>query len=293
MPRHSVCRVTRDPAAAPKGAAALLLAPLGLIYLLFLLAPISFFLAVSFLKYSATQLYTSTPTLENYQRLLFDPFYTRIILDTFRISATVTVITAVLAYAMAIELFRAGSTLRGLMIFAAVAPLMLGVIARSYGWIVVLGQSGLVNRVLLATGLISSPITFIGTEFTVIVALVHFMIPYMLFTIFSALAGQDRQLVPAASTLGARPVRAFLEVTLPLSRPGVMMGSALVFTLSAGSIVTPTLLGGRQVAMIGQTVYELVMSTFNWPLGAAAACILVLCQLVVMFLYLGRARHAG
>ena len=285
--------MTRDQASVHTGMAAVLLTPLGLIYVLFLIAPISFFLAVSFLKYSATQLYTSTPTLDNYGRLLFDPFYTRIIFDTFRISAIVTLITALFAYAMALQLVRVGGAWRGIMIFAAVAPLMLGVIARSYGWIVLLGQNGLVNRVLMATGLSAEPVTLLGTEGTVIVALVHFMIPYMLFPIFSTLAGQDRQLVPAASTLGAKPLRAFFEVTLPLSRPGLMMGSALVFTLSAGSVVTPALLGGRKVAMIGQTVYELVMSTYNWPLGAAAACILVLCQLVVMFLYLGRSRRVG
>jgi putative spermidine/putrescine transport system permease protein len=293
MPRHTEFRVTRDPASASKGMAAFLLTPLGVLYVLFLIAPISYFLAVSFLKYSATQLYTSTPTFENYGRLLFDPFYTRIILDTFRISAIVTVITAILAYAMAFQLVRVGGTLRGLMIFGAVAPLMLGVIARSYGWIVLLGQDGLVNRMLLASGLTSTPLTLLGTEGTVIVALVHFMIPYMLFPIFSSLAGQDRQLVPAAASLGARPLRAFLEVTLPLSRPGLVMGSALVFTLSAGSVVTPALLGGRHVAMLGQTIYQLVMSTFNWPLGAAAACILVLCQLAVMFLSFGRSRRAG
>jgi ABC-type spermidine/putrescine transport system permease subunit I len=285
--------MTRDPAAGQKGVAAVLLTPLGLLYILFLIAPISYFLAVSFLKYSPLQLYTSTPTLENYGRLLFDPFYVRIILDTLRIAAIVTAITAVLAYAMALELARVGGAWRGIMIFAAVAPLMLGVIARSYGWIVLLGKDGLVNRTLMALGLTSVPLTLLGSEGTVIVALVHFMIPYMLFPIFSALAGQDRHLVQAASTLGARPLRAFFEVTLPLSRPGLLMGSALVFTLSAGSIVTPALLGGRHVAMIGQTVYELVMSTFNWPLGAAAACILVLCQLVVMFLYLGRSRHVA
>jgi ABC-type spermidine/putrescine transport system permease subunit I len=283
----------RDPAAGQRGVAAALLTPLGLLYVLFLIAPISYFLAVSFLKYSPLQLYTSNLTLENYGRLLFDPFYTGIIVDTLRIAAIVTAITAILAYAMAFELARVSGAWRGIMIFAAVAPLMLGVIARSYGWIVLLGQDGLANRTLMALGLTSSPLTLLGTEGTVIVALVHFMIPYMLFPIFSALAGQDRHLVQAASTLGARPLRAFFEVTLPLSRPGLLMGSALVFTLSAGSIVTPALLGGRHVAMIGQTVYELVMSTFNWPLGAAAACILVLCQLVVMFLYLGRSRRVA
>lgn len=275
------------------GLAALLLAPGSLLYLLFMIAPISFFLAVSFLQYSPRELYTSTPTLSNYGRLLFDPFYTHIIFSTFRISAIVTVISAVLAYAVAFQLSRVRGSLRGILIFLVVAPLMLGVIVRTYGWIVLLGQNGLVNRVLVALGLVSDPASMLGTEGTVIVALVHFMVPYMVFPIFSALVSQDPQLVPAASTLGARPLRAFVEVTLPLSRPGLVMGAALVFTLTAGSVVTPALLGGRSVAMIGQTIYELVLTTFNWPLGAAAAALLVACQLVILFVYFGRTARAG
>ena len=283
--------MSADTGASPRGAAALLLTPIGLLYILFLIAPISYFLAVSFLKYSPQFLYTSQPTLDNYGRLLFDPFYTHIIFNTFRISAIVTGITVVLSYAIAFQLSRVTSTWRGILIFLVVAPLMLGIIARTYGWIVLLGQNGLVNRTLVALGFVANPVTLLGTEGTVTVALVHFMIPYMVFPIFSALAGQDPQLVPAATTLGARPLRAFLEVTLPLSRPGLVMGAALVFTLTAGSVVTPALLGGRNVPMIGQTVYELVMSTFNWPLGAAAAVILVACQLIVLFLYFGRGRR--
>jgi ABC-type spermidine/putrescine transport system permease subunit I len=285
--------MSREPGSPTGGLAALTLAPIGLLYALFLVAPISFFLAVSFLQYSPSALYTATPTLANYARLVLDPFYTNIIWSTFRISAIVTVVSALLAYAIAFQLSRVRGSWRGILIFLVVAPLMLGVIVRTYGWIVLLGQYGLVNRVLVALGLVTNPVSLLGTEATVVVALVHFMMPYMVFPIFSALVGQDPQLVPAASTLGARPLKAFLEVTLPLSRPGLVMGAALVFTLTAGSVVTPALLGGRDVAMIGQTIYELVLTTFNWPLGAAAAALLVACQLVILFLYFGRTARVG
>jgi ABC-type spermidine/putrescine transport system permease subunit I len=113
----------------------------------------------------------------------------------------------------------------------------------------------------------------------------------MTFPIFSALVGQDPHLVPAASTLGARPIRAFLEITLPLSRPGMVMGCGLVFTLTAGAVVTPALLGGRNVMMMGQMIYQLVLSTLNWPLGAAFAVVLVLCQLLMITLYFRKTRQ--
>ena len=162
---------------------------------------------------------------------------------------------------------------------------------RTYGWIVLLGSQGLVNRLLLALHLIAKPVSLLNSEPTVIVALVHLLIPFMTFPIFSSLVGQDPHLVPAASTLGARPLRAFFEVTLPLSRQGVVMGSGLVFTLTAGAVVTPALLGGRSVMMMGQTIYQLVLSTFNWPLGAAFAVVLILCQLLVISLYFRKTRQ--
>jgi ABC-type spermidine/putrescine transport system permease subunit I len=279
--------------APPKGFAAAMLAPITLLYLFCLLAPISYFLAVSFLRYSPAELYTLTPTLENYARLLSDAYNVGVIAETFRVAAVVTAVTLVLGYALAYFLSRAAPAWRGLFIFLVIAPLMTGVIVRTYGWIVLLGMDGLVNRVLMALGLVARPLQLLNSEPTVIVALVHLMLPFMVIPIFSALVGQDPHLVPAASTLGARPLRAFLEVTLPISRSGVVMGSALVFTITAGAVVTPALLGGRDVMMMGQMIYQLVLSTFNWPLGAAFAFVLVLCQLVVIALYFRRTRHAG
>jgi ABC-type spermidine/putrescine transport system permease subunit I len=279
--------------APPKGFAAAMLAPITLLYLFCLLAPISYFLAVSFLRYSPAELYTLTPTLENYARLLSDAYNVRVIAETFRVAAVVTAVTLVLGYALAYFLSRAAPAWRGLFIFLVIAPLMTGVIVRTYGWIVLLGMDGLVNRALMALGLVARPLQLLNSEPTVIVALVHLMLPFMVFPIFSALVGQDPHLVPAASTLGARPLRAFIEVTLPISRSGVVMGSALVFTITAGAVVTPALLGGRDVMMMGQMIYQLVLSTFNWPLGAAFAFVLVLCQLVVIALYFRRTRHAG
>jgi len=283
--------MTRDPDSRSGAFAATLLSPIGMLYGMFLVAPISFFLLVSFFRYSPQQLYLPTLTLDNYTRLLFDPYYRGIIATTFRIAAVVTLATLGLGYALAYFLSRVGHAWRGILMFLVVAPLMTGVIVRTYGWIVLLGSDGLVNRALVALGFVRTPVQLLNTEPTVIVALVHIMLPYMVFPIFSALVAQDPHLVPAASTLGARPGRAFLEVTLPLSRPGIVMGSALVFTLTAGAIVTPALLGGRDVIMMGQTIYQLVLSTFNWPLGAAVAALLVLCQLLVIGVYFRKTRR--
>lgn len=261
----------------------LLFAPITLIYLLFLILPVSFFLALSVLKYHPNDLYQPILTLENYRRLLFDGFYLAIIGRTLKIAAIVTLVSLAIGYPLAYFLARTRTAWRGVLMFLVIAPLMSGVIVRTYGWIVLFGTEGLVNSVLKAIGLINAPLQLLNTQFGLIVALVHILVPYMVFPIFSALASLDRNVERAASTLGARGWRVFFEVTLPLSRSGIVMGSALVFTLTAGAVVTPALMGPRDARVLGQMVYELVSSVLNWPLASAAASLLVLCQFLIIF----------
>ena len=260
----------------------LLFAPITLIYLLFLILPVSFFLALSVLKYHPNDLYQPILTLENYRRLLFDGFYLAIIGRTLKIAAIVTLVSLAIGYPLAYFLARTRTAWRGVLMFLVIAPLMSGVIVRTYGWIVLFGTEGLINSVLKAVGLINTPLQLLNTQVGLVVALVHILVPYMVFPIFSALASLDRNVERAASTLGARGWRVFFEVTLPLSRSGIVMGSALVFTLTAGAVVTPALMGPRDARVLGQMVYELVSSVLNWPLASAAASLLVLCQFLII-----------
>jgi putative spermidine/putrescine transport system permease protein len=272
----------------------LLLAPITLLYVVGLLAPISFFLVMSVFRYEALELWIPTVTGENFVRLFGDAYHRTIILRTLRIALLTTVGTLLLGYPLAYFLARTASAWRGVLMFLVIAPLMTGVIVRTYGWIVLLGAEGTVNKVLVGLGVVDRPVQILQTERAVLIALVHILLPYMVFPIFSTLAGQDPNLVRAASTLGAGRWRAFREVTLPLSRPGILMGSALVFTLTAGAVVTPALLGGKDVQMLGQTIYELTLSTLNWPLASAVAFVLVACQFCILLLYFrgGRRRAA-
>jgi len=268
----------------------LFVTPIGLLYLLILLAPLSYFLLLSIFKYSAFEMYLFEPTAENYQRLLFDPYYRGVIYRTLRIAATTTVFTLLVAYPLAYFLARYGGPGRGVLMFLVIAPLMSGVIVRTYGWIVLLGAEGTINTALIWLGAIQRPIQILRTEFAVIMAMVHILLPYMVFPLFSAIVAQERNLEQAARTLGASNLRIFLEVTLPLSRPGIVMGSVLVFTLTAGAIVTPQLLGGKEMKVLGILIYDLVLTTLNWPLASAVASLLVLLQFSVIVLYFRGAR---
>lgn len=268
-----------------------LLAPIGVFYGVFLVAPVSFFLLLSVFRYDAFALYRPVITGENFARLLLDPHYRGIIALTLEIAALTTLFSLLLGYPLAYLLARTRSAWRGVLLFLVVAPLMTGVIVRTYGWIVLMGSQGLINGALLWLGIVAQPLQILNTQTAVVIALVHILMPYVVFPVFSALAAQDPNLERAASTLGASRLRIFTEVTLPLSRSGVVMGSVLVFTLSAGAVVTPTLLGGKNVAMLGQLIYDLVLHTLNWPLASAVALILVAMQFAIIFVYLRGSRR--
>lgn len=275
------------------GFARILLSPIAVLYLLFLIAPISFFLAMSVFRYDPLELYVPTVTADNFVRLIDDSYYRNIIFRTLKISFLTAFFSLLLGYPLALFLARTRSAWRGVLMFLVIAPLMSGVIVRTYGWIVLLGSEGAINRLLLSTGLIEQPLSILHTETAVLIALVHILMPYMVFPLFSSLSSQDPDVERAASTLGAGRIRTFFEVTLPLSRAGITMGSALVFTLAAGAVVTPALLGGREVKMLGQQIYELVLSILNWPLASAVASILVICQFFIIALYFRAGRRRG
>jgi putative spermidine/putrescine transport system permease protein len=270
-----------------------LLAPIGLVYVLFLLAPVSFFLSLSLQTYDPFTLYRAELTGANFARLVFDPYYRGILGTTLKVAALTTLSSLVLAYPLALFLARSRSAWRGVLLFLVVAPLMTGIIVRTYAWIVILGSEGTLNSALLHLGFVDQPLRLLGTETAVTVGLVHILMPYMVFPLFSAISGQDPDLVRAASTLGASRVSAFLAVTLPLSVSGILMGSVLVFTLAAGAVVTSALLGGTSVVMLGQTIYDLVMRGLNWPLASAAACLLIGAQLFIVAVYLKGGRRGA
>lgn len=274
-----------------RGFGVVLIAPIAIFYTIFLIAPIAVFLTMSVFTFDAFALYKVELTGQNFTRLLFDPFYRAIIGLTLKVAMMTTAASLLVSYPLAYLLSRTRSAWRGILLFLVVAPLMTGVIVRTYGWIVLMGSEGLINRALLWLGLIAQPLKILNTETAVVIALVHILMPYMVFPVFSALASQSPDLVQAASTLGAGRVRSFAEITFPLSRSGLVMGSVLVFTLSAGAVVTPALLGGKDVLMLGQQIYDLVLHTLNWPLASAVALILVALQCAITFIYLRGSRH--
>jgi ABC-type spermidine/putrescine transport system permease subunit I len=165
---------------------------------------------------------------------------------------------------------------RATLILGMVAlPWFTSLLVRSFAWMVLLGQAGIVNRALLAAGVIDLPLPLLYSEFGVHIGMIHILLPYMVLTLYSVMRGIDRGLLRAAEASGASPLRAFCYVYLPLSLPGIMGGSLLVFIMAIGFYVTPALLGGPRQMMIAQIITSEMVESLNWEFGAALAALLL------------------
>jgi putative spermidine/putrescine transport system permease protein len=253
-------------------------------FALFLVIPQVFMFAVSFLKYKPMEIYVPEFTLENYLRFLRDPFYWGVLWYTMWLSLVVTFFSLVLGYPLAYFLARTHSKRKGLYLFLLLVPLMVGIIVRTYGWIVIFGREGMINNFLLGLGVVQAPIKILFTETAVVVGIVEVLMPYMVLPIVSSIQRISMNLEEAAASLGANKLHVFLHVLIPQSLPGVLSGCIIVFTLTAGAIVTPALLGGPQMHMMGTLIYQLMISTLNWPFGSATAFVLLIMEFLAVFL---------
>lgn len=218
--------------------------------------------------------------LKYFIKFLTDTFYLKILGDTVLISVESTAICLLVGYPVAYFLARTKSRIKNLLLIATVFPFLVSAVVRAYGWMVVLGQNGLLNQFLQAIGLIDKPLEIMYTYKAVLIGVVHLLLPYMILSITSVIQNIDENIEYAANSLGASPVQTFLKVTLPLSSPGIISGCILVFTLSMTSYVTPKLLGGVKFRMMSTMVNQEVNVNFNWGFASAISYILLLCILI-------------
>lgn len=222
-------------------------------------------------------------TAAHYLAFATNPVVRRAFVNTLRISVIVTVVCLVLGYPVAYAIAR--SPRRHLLIFLLVSPMLMDVLVRTYGWLVMLSQGGLVNVLMTGLGLWPAPRRLIYTELSVVLELIHELVPFMVLPIASALEHVDPSLREAAMNLRAGPVRTFLFVTLPLSVPGVVAGTLLTFALAMSAFSAPLILGGGNVTTMTMLMRQQMFATLNWPLGSAQAVVLVLVVLAILAVY--------
>jgi len=250
----------------------LFVGPYGLYLLAFLVVPFLNVALLSVYLHSPTKIAVPTFTMDNYAKL-WDVYYANLFLRTLRVSLVVTGVCAVLGYPLAYFLARSRPRITTLGLFLLIVPLMVSTVIRVFGWMVILGSEGLVNHGLRLLGA-SEGIRILQTEGAVIIGLAQQNMPFMVLPIMAAIERISPSIEEAAQNLGASWGQMFLRTILPLSMPGLVSGSLLAFSVSMSAFVTPALMGGRRSRMVGQEIYEEVLSAYNWP-GAASLTIVL------------------
>ncbi|MEO3796768.1 ABC transporter permease [Nonomuraea sp. B10E15] len=247
--------------------------------------PLAWLLRMSFNRGDSTGFIEETFTLDSYAQFVGDSYYWDMAWETTLLGLGVTVLTILVSYPIALFLVRTESKFKGILVALAVAPLLTSSVVRTYGWLVLLGNQGVVNQALLGAGLVDQPLALINNRLGVYIALVEIMMPYMILCLLAGFGRFNPELEHAAQSLGANRWRTFWRIVWPLSMPGVLTGALLVFVLTISSFVTPRLVGGGKVFYLATEIYDQATATLNWPFAAAIAFILLALFAVVIVIY--------
>ena len=223
--------------------------------------------------------------LGNYAYLWQDPLYLAAYLNSLKVAAISTLLCLLIGYPMAYGIARAPTGWRIVLLMLVILPFWTSFLIRVYAWIGLLQGNGLINHVLLSLGLIDQPLVLLHSNFAVYLGIVYSYLPFMILPLYATLVRMDTTLLEAAADLGCPPWKAFLTVTLPLSMPGVIAGSLLVFIPAVGEFVIPDLLGGPDSLMIGKVLWTEFFSNRDWPVAAAVAVAMLLIILVPLLLF--------
>ncbi|WP_179213695.1 ABC transporter permease [Halorubrum vacuolatum] len=240
-------------------------------------------MAISLFEYDPITLIEWTFTTEFYERLLLEEFYRGVLWYTVQLAFLVSICCVIFGYPIGYYIAKTTPLRRQLALFAVFLPLMVGVVARVYGWIALFAGNGIVNTYLERT--LGLQFNLLNNTFSVTVGLFSLFLPLVVLPVYSAVDDMPDSLVPAARNLGANRLQAFLKVELPLSLPGVISGTIFVFVLTMNSVVTPKLLGGRTDLTLGVIMYDNAVMALNWPFASAAGTVLTITTLILIYLY--------
>ncbi len=260
----------------------LLPAPAMLLVALFLLLPLVLMLRFSFDKFTPGELLAGAFTFENYLKFFSDSFYQRVLGTTVFVSVTTTALCLAMALPLSYYISRLENPrFKSTLIILVVLPLLMGNAVRTAGWMVILGDRGVFNAILVSLGL--SAQTLLYTPTAVIIGLTSVLLPFMVITLQSVMEGIDRRLEEASLNLGAGPLTTFAKVVVPLAMPGIVAGTVLCLILSMNAYATPVLIGGPKFHMMAPTIYDQVTQGANWPFGSALAFVLMTVTVILTF----------
>ena len=247
---------------------ALLLGPALLVNLAIFVAPVANLAALSFHETRPSGGVGPGPTLSTWQGLLDDPYYLELVGSSVSVAMGVTLATLLAGYPLALFIHRAAPRWRNLLMVVCISPLLVSAVVRTYGWMVILGDTGLVAAFLRFVG-VAKPPRMVFNLTGVAIALVEILMPTMILCLLAGFGRLNASLEEAAASLGAPRWRVVVRVVWPLSLPGVLLGCLLAFVLTVSSFITPKLLGGGRVILLATEIYDQAIVTLNWPVAAA------------------------
>ena len=272
----------------------LLLAPFTLYSLIFFLGPMLILLLFSFLEPGIYGWVEWNFYHHNYGRILgwadgvyeeFDIVYAKIFFRSIRLALITVFFTLLICYPAALWISNLNPKLRNFFIFLITLPFFASLVVRLFAWMIILKPSGILNQFLLGLNIIDEPFLMLFTEGAVIVGMIYVLIPFMFLPLYASIEKIDPKFLEASKDLGANKFKTFYRVTLPLSLPGIMAGSILVFIPSLGNFIVPDLLGGAKVVMIGNLIEQAFINGRNWPFGSAISMILMTTVVIFLIFY--------
>ena len=224
------------------------------------------------------------PGLGNYGELVSNPGLAKLIWTTLRICTVTTILSVLAGYMIAYAIVHAPAHRRSWMLTLVLLSFWISVLVRAFAWLILLGRNGMVNGILMDTGLVDEPVAFVRNELGVLIGMVHYMIPYAVLPLLANMQGIDTRIMNASRSLGAGPLYTFARIYLPMTIPGIVAASLLVFIISLGFYVTPAILGGGKVLMIAEYVSVQVLVTLKWGMAAMLASLLLIGVFVLLFI---------
>ena len=268
-------------AVTQRNAPFLLTGPALLVFLGLVIIPLGMTVLLSFYDWGQYKGIVPEFTLKNWIEVFTDSYFFEIFMRTFRIAILVTLAAIVIGVPEAYILNRMSPAWRSAFLLVVIGPLLVSVVARTLGWALLLGSTGLVNQGLIALGLIATPLEFMFTETGVVIVLIHVLIPFMILAVWASLQRLDPQIENAALSLGAGRLTIWRRVILPQIVPGILSGSIIVFALAASAFASPAIIGGRRLKVASTLAYDEFLNTLNWPLGAAIATLLLVALVLI------------
>lgn len=258
--------------------------PVGAWVLLLIFIPMIYIIIMSFLTRGTYGGIVFHFSMDGY-KTLFDIKYMEVILKSVMISLRTTVMCILIGYPFAFYIAKQPAKRAAMLVLLLMVPFWTSGLVKTYSWVLLLNATGIVNKTLMAIGLISSPVQFLYNDYAVTLGLVYGFLPYAVLPMYSSIEKMDKSLLEASNDLGAKPVTTFFKVTLPLTASGIFASVILVFIPSLGAYFTADALGGGTSLLIGSLIRNLFSVSKNWPFGAAVSVILVIFTLILLFLY--------